>query len=733
MTQDTATFQQIEEWYELAICYMKTSTLSKAIEMMRPLAQALEQWPLVELLNDYDVQLNFMMDYLRQGAEDSNRKDVYLQLERKLWAILDQLGSFTVIKGECPYYDALVKRWNGHHGAEELERILNDLSRCHSFLDNELDQAGEEEAKQQIDLHCQRQRDLFYYQMTRLSWNRDELQLMQQTLKRGRLPEEELCVAISGVTISLLMHDDAIKLDWLLSVYQYSESNRIKARAMVGIIFVFNVFRYTLDHHPEVVNHLLALCDDLHFKEHMKQTILQMHCQQVTKTTQKRLTDVIIPDLVKYSGTKLNEIEENEDEEKPFDLSPNWKMEERMEKHLKELMKRTRRGEDIQYASFKNAKQHAFFHEMAHWFLPFNPLNKYVVELYGIPQKNKNVIFRIASTGFYCASDCYSLCMLFSKLPAATRSRLSQTTLSEEIEQMNEAGYVSDTFELQMKLYMQDIYRFAQLFAPLKSLNDRFDIHIPDELTEIVLNKQERIELYQQVADLLLTLKDYKGARTYFEHEVLQQCEKPSALLLQEMGYCYQQLNITKTAIQWLTKADITQPNDTWTLRHLAQCYNQEGDYSQALVCYQQLESIQPDNEELMERIADLYLELKLYDEALPYFHKLYYLQADNVKALSRIALCLLLLKRYDEACNYYKRVLEKDVFPDECLVEAGIAAGANGDLPACIRHFRAAHQKMGEKHFHSNYLEERDRMLRNGMDVCELDIACNLIMKENS
>ena len=733
MTQETATSQQIEDWYGLADSYMQTSTLSKAIEMMRPLAQALEQWPLVEQLNDYEVQLNFMMDYLRQGAEDPNRKEVYLQLERKLWAMLEQLGGFMEIKTACPYYDTLVKRWNGHHGAEELERILNDLSRCHSFLTNELAMAGEEEAKQQIDFHCQRQRDLFYYHLTRLSWSRDELQLMQQALKRGRLPEEELCVALSGVTISLLMYDDAFKLEWLLSAYQYSESNRIKARAMVGIIYVFSAFCYTIDHHPEMVNHLLALCDDPHFKEHLKQTILQMHCQQVTKTTQKRLTDVIIPDLVKYSGTKLNEIEENEDEEKPFDLSPNWKMEERMEKHLKELMKRTRRGEDIQYASFKNAKQHAFFHEMAHWFLPFNTLNKYVVDLYGIPQKNKNIIFRIASTGFYCASDCYSLCMLFSKLPAAIRSRLSQATLSEEIEQMNEAGYTSDTFELQMKLYMQDIYRFAQLFAPLKSLNERFDVCIPDELTEIVLSKQERTELYQQVADLLLTLKEYKEARTYFEHKILKQCEIPSALLLQEIGYCYQQLHETKTAIQWFTKADITQPNDAWTLRHLAQCYNQEGDYSQALVCYQQLESIQPDNEELMAIIAELYLKLELYDEVLPYLHKLYYLQADNVKALSGIAHCLLLLKRYNEACNYYNRVLERADFPEECLVEAGIAAGANGDLSACIRYFRTAYQRMGEEHFHSHYCKERGQMLKNSIDVCELDITCNLIMKENS
>lgn len=731
MTQETATFQQLEDWYNEAFHFMDSSTLSRAIQAMRPMAQALEEWSLLDRLNEYDTQLHYMMDYLSRGAEDPSRKTVFLQLERKLWVILGQLAGFMKIKTECPYYDAQVKRWKGHHSLDELQCILSDLRRSHSLLGDGLNLTDSETTKQQIEFHCQRQRDLFYYHLTQLSWSRDELQLMQQALKEDGLPEDELCMVLSAVTLSLLIYDDPIKLDWLLSAYQYSSSNKVKARAIVGIVHVFEQNPSVTDKYPDMTNHVLALCDNPHFAAQIRQTILQIHCQHETKTTQKRLSDIIIPDLVKYSGTRLNEIKgEHEGEENPFDLSSNWKMEERMEKHFNELMKRAKRGEDIQYASFKNAKQHAFFHEMAHWFLPFNPLNKYVVDLYGLPQKNKSLIFRIVSTGLYCSSDCYSFCMLFSRLPSAIRSQLGHSSLSEEIEQLEQTDLVAtDNFEHQMKLYVQDLYRFIQLFNPFKKLQDKFIASIPDTLVNLVFSKQQRNELYEQVADLLLTLKNYPEARRYYEIYILPQYNVPSPLMLQKIGYCFQQLELTDKAIQWLTKADLAQPDDTWTLRHLAKCYDKKGDFSQALVCYQQLESLQPDNTVLLNRIGELYEELKLFEDALPYFHKLYYLQADNLKALSQIAFCLLRLKRYEESCKYYDRLLKQEGYPPKDLVYAGMASALNGNLSHCIERFTEAYQKLGEDTFHETYSHQCYWFMENEVDICELNIACNLVM----
>lgn len=727
MDQQTDILNQLDDWYEYAENSMHVPMLSLAIRGMRPLAQTLEQWALLDQLNEYDLQLNLMMDYLRKGAEDPSRKEVYCQLERKLWSILYQLNGLIEIKRNCPYYDTLVKKWQKRHGAEELEHIISDLRNSHSYLEEPIAWTDAEEAKRQVELHSKRQRDLFYYHLTRFTWNREELSLMQQALKKGGLPDEELCVAISGITLSLLMCADAIKLDWLLSAYQYARSYSVQARALVGFIYAVNTVEYLTQRYPELVQRLLALGDNPRFETDIKQTILQMHCQQETKVTQKRLTDVIIPDLVKYGGTKLNDTEENE-EEKLFEPNTDWKMEERMEKHFNELIKRTKRGEDIQYASFKHAKQHAFFHEMAHWFLPFNPLNKYIVELYGMPTKRKNIMFHIAESGFYCASDCYSFCMLFSKLPSALRGRLSETTLSEEIEQMNQAAE-GDSFEKQMRLYLQDLYRFAQLFPAYKNLSHKLEIELPRELMPHVLKESTCNELYLQIANLHLAFKSYKSARLFYEEYFNMSNEVPSALVLQECGYCYQQLNDIPKAIEWLTKADITQPNDPWTLRHLAQCHERRLDFSQALVCYKQLESFDPDNTKLIEKIGILYEVLRCYEEALPYFYKLYYLQEDSLQARAHIALCLLLLKRYDESCNYYNRVLEKEGDNEEYLVYAGVAAALNGDISTCIRRLTEAYQIGEEIDFDEFYWSLRILLQDRDIDVCELDIICNFVL----
>ena len=726
----------MQAWYDDAQSYLLTSTFSKAIEAMLPLAQSLEQWSLCDRLHAYDTQLHYMMDYLRRGAEDPTRKESYLGLEEKLWCLLKQLGALLDIKQKCPCYDAQVKRWNGHHGVDTLQELLSDLRRGHALLSALSPQADPVQARQLIELHAQRQRDLFYYHLTRLSWQSDEQQLMLQALQGEEegLPDDELCLALSAVTLSLLMYADPVKLDWLVSAYQYGRSWSVKARALVGIVFVYSGEESLTDRYPEVVSHLQALVDDTRLTTHLRQTILQIHCQYQTKTTQKRLRDTILPDLVKFGGIHLNP-GEGEKEEPTFDPGANRQMEERverMEKHMKELMKRTKRGEDIQYTSFMQTKQHAFFQEMAHWFLPFHRLHPTVVGLYGLPQSrpDSNLIFRNLSTGFYCDSDCYSFCTVFSKLPDEFRSRLSQSDLPEELSQIQEADLLpADNFEHRMQLYVQDIYRFHQLFAPYKPLQHYLYADLPEELLGRLLTKPQRTELYEQLADLLLTLKDYDEARIIYHDLLLSEIHAPSALLLQKVGYCHQLLKQYSEAIRWLTKADLAQPDDPWTLRHLAQCYDQHCDPSQALVCYQQLDSLQPDRPELLLRMGVLCMQLHLYDEALPYLHKLYYLQADHPMALSHIARCLLLLQRYEESCSYYDRLLRKAECPADERVAAGAAAALRGDHTTGIRHFTEALEELGDKEFHRTYHQLRTTLKENGIDTSDLDILCNLTM----
>ena len=135
------------------------------------------------------MQINLMMDYLQQDAEDPQRTTVYRQLQANLQKMLILLGSYMEIKELCPLYETLNRQWQGRHNAEELQRIIDDLCSSHAFLDTQIGQAPEEKLMRQIELHSQRQHDLFYYQMTQLCWNRDEQELMYQLLSDQRLTE----------------------------------------------------------------------------------------------------------------------------------------------------------------------------------------------------------------------------------------------------------------------------------------------------------------------------------------------------------------------------------------------------------------------------------------------------------------------------------------------------------------------------------------------------------------
>ena len=108
----------------------------------------------------------------------------------------------------------------------------------------------------------------------------------------------------------------------------------------------------------------------------------------------------------------------------------------------------------------------------------------------------------------------------------------------------------------------------------------------------------------------------------------------------QQKGYALQRIRSYSEALESYIRADILQPDNSWTLRHTAQCYRMQGESTKALELLLRAEKYSSDSLSLQIQIGDCLVDLKRYEEALSRFFKVDYLKPDYVKAWRAIAWC---------------------------------------------------------------------------------------------
>ena len=98
----------------------------------------------------------------------------------------------------------------------------------------------------------------------------------------------------------------------------------------------------------------------------------------------------------------------------------------------------------------------------------------------------------------------------------------------------------------------------------------------------------------KELANYLLQNEYLDEAYTLYQR--LMGAYSPVAEVYQKAGYIQQKKKKYTEAIQHYKQADILQPDNHWTNKHLAQCYRLNNDMVTALEYYRKVEVIHPDN-----------------------------------------------------------------------------------------------------------------------------------------
>ena len=729
-------YEGIEDIFRL----LDAGRLKEALTQLQGISAPTNQWELRNRIESTLTAYGYMLQYAAQGMDDPNRKTFYRQTLRTAYELTD-ITNITLLspKTNGTYFDRI--RTLSIHPAKayaelqmQLETFTEDVSTAPLLYHDEKRLQTEMESIHST--HETTLNELFDKTWATPLWTEAEASEANDILQSVLVQPNDLAVMVSAVTLSLLRIFDARKFKFLSEAYKH-ENLQVNQRAIVGMVIALSKHEKRIGLYPELVSLLSLLCENEDFQKNLHTIQMQLLISRETTKIDKKMREEIIPEMMK-NAKQLNDPKFRFDEsEDPEDRNPEW--EEWMDKSgmtdkIKEMGEWQMAGADVYMSSFSQLKHYPFFHQISHWFYPFDlnlpilaPLKKDFDSSVFSPLK------LIAHSDFFCNSDKYSFSLAILSMPKAMKDMSMQQM--EEQARMNEEH--RDKLEQLMqkkkeakgtsRQYIQDLYRFFKLWRRHQEEEDIF--HWSFNLWENPWLKDvfSTEDIFKELADYLFQ-KDYlEEAYTLFQK--LMSFGSKRTEVYQKAGYILQKQKRYADAIKHYLQADILSPDNVWTNKHLAQCYKLLGDMPKALEYYKKVEATQPDNLNIALQIGQCLARMEQYVDALAYFYKVEYLEKNPDNARRAIAWCSFVSGKYKEALKYYQLLLEKPSSKAHDWMNAGHVYFVMHEIPLAIEHYQQA-QSFEKSHtvFLEKFNKDKNALLSLGLMEEDIQIMLDLL-----
>lgn len=649
--------------------FIEEKQLKHAIDSVKELIELQHNWAISEKIDELETNYKFMLHYLVEGKGDPDQDKIYNKLIRDIYSITDDAAENLLVRDSSSFFferERLMNVRNTISIDEYIHTIVKqtDISSIIELLDE-----GPEKELRKIPCaiaHENSVRDLFYSIFVSPRANADFIKSLHSFIENETIPVNDKCMLISAITLNIMQRFDAAKVLFLLDVCRRHEAE-ISARAITGIIPIFQRYRTRWHLYPECSDRLKLLSDDAQFTRRFMATVLGFIQAHETEKITKRLTEEIIPEMMKLSpmiGKKIK-LDEWMEESGIDDKNPEWQKileESGLTDKLKEFSDLQLEGADVFHSTFSNLKNYPFFNEMSNWFMPYDPQHSSLQRLLSKSGESDQFIDTMLGSSIICNSDKYSLSFSVMMMPEQYRSMMINQLGSEgdELKKIQEEEMTLNPYQKEstiIKQYIQDLYRFYKLHPRRADFTDIFSLP---------LNYHE-IEAFQPI--VLQTKNLEKIALYYFEknnfnealgaYNMLAGKVPGNSEVWQKIGFCKQMMADIRGALDAYLHADLIEDNNTWLLNRIAHCYRVLKEADTALEYYRRLEQFRPDDLNIQLNIGHCYLELKQYDEALNYYFKVELINSNNTRAWRSIAWCAFLSRKFDIAQRYYKRILE--------------------------------------------------------------------------
>lgn len=645
--------------------------LKLAIKNIKELASNLQDSSYyIKKIEELETNYKYMLHYQFEDVNDPEQKNVYLNIIRTLFELSDDISEHLLVsQSSSLFYEKL--RTNQYKGETSITGYLSqlqDLSSSLALTDLVEDQNQRRFQKKDLSIKLERTAsDMFLSVFVSKRADDNNYHDYTDFISNSDIREREKCLFISALTLNLFQRFDYRKIKVLMDL-ALNPSIQINQRAIVGLIIIMQMYDVRWEFYPECKQQLDSIAENESFRKSFLTIIKQLIRSRETEKISKKLSEEIIPEMMKFNslaGKKLNMDELMGLTEDFSEKNPDWKKEleeSGLANKLQEYSNLQMEGADVFHSTFSHLKSFPFFYELSNWFLPFDTRYSEFLDLFSDSDKENILYNAILNSGHMCNSDKYSFCLSLMQMPESQRNMMAlrfgaETEELKQLQQEASALNPSINEEVISNQYIQDLYRFFKLHPSKNSFFDVFSLRINFYDKKSIAPLISNIDNMRQIAAYCFDKNFLPEALNIYELIAEQAPDDYSTY--QKIGYCKQMLEDLHGALTAYLQADLINPNNSWTIKRIAQLYRTEKQSDRALEYYLKLQTLTPNNISIELNIGHCYLDLGEYEKALNMYFKVELLDGgDNPKAWRPIAWTALLLRKFDLALSYYNKIL---------------------------------------------------------------------------
>ena len=666
------------------------SRLADAVDGLKALADTIADWDLRAAVDSMAEAYTMMLRYFRTGAPDTSRRTMFRSFLNQGYTLCDRAEREGLTRTSADlYYSTLRTVQTMGMTLTKAVSYLEEAGRQLSALPQTPDSTSDT-LRTPIDRQrAEAGRRMFDVIWTSAPWTLADAETARSLTASPLVPEADVALFVSALTMALLHQFDAVKFGLLLDLLADSRPS-VSSRAWVGFGLATLRHDRRIRLNPSLPSRLELLADDANAVATLRNLQIQLLATLETQEIEKQLHEDIIPTMLrnpKFQPSKLG-LETIDEMLRGNDPNPEWRENEavkRIEDKLKRLAEMQAAGADVYMGTFAAMKQQfPFFGVMSNWFLAFDGHHPDIsASLREIPRFMRSLF----TSDLLCDSDKHSFALMLSGIPAAQRRLMEQQFEAMGIDSQShwdDALSASTEGERQRRVYLQDLYRFFRLFAQHRQFANPFEQNLVLADTASLAPLLSDDESTLQVAEFAFRHKLYAKALHLYG-----KLAAPSADVFQKTGYCHQAAGQYDAAVDAYAKALLIDGDNAWTLRHMAGCAMLSGHFDRALDCWTRLGCLSPDDLQVEYRLGETLVHLRRYDEAFKHLYKVDYLTPDQPRTLRALAWCSFMAQKPAGAERFYAKLLSGRPTADDYM-NAGHAAWASGDIPTAVKRYRA-------------------------------------------
>ena len=688
---------QIKDFIKKTNQLIDKKELKSAFDSISNITEELHNWKITDKLNELKNNYKYMLHYLIEGSDDPEQEKIYNKLIRDTYKLTIDTAEAALINesSELFYEKMRISSVRSPLSIDEYGDEIKKTVDTRSLLS--LFEEGEEKNNRTKNNEKEHERvvsEMFYTIFSAPRANKDNIDAYYRFLHDAIIPVDDKNMFISALMLNIMQRFDAEKILFLLECCAHNNMH-ISMRAIISLTPILQQYHSRWHLYPELISRMELLSDESYFSRRLLIAIIQFIQSRETEKITKKLTEEILPEMMKLSpiiGKKIK-MDEWMGETGMDEKNPEWQKildDAGISDKLEEFSNLQLEGADVFHSTFANLKSYPFFNEMSNWFLPFSLDQSQLQGFISKDAENKGVINSITNASFICNSDKYSFCFSIMMMPEEYRTMMSSQlgAESEQMKSLQDEELVINPHkeeEAVCKQYVQDLYRFYKVYPRKNDFIDVFafplNFHEIKAIAPIVSTPKnlEKIALYYFEKNHLI-----EALRAY---EMLSEANSSNSEVWEKIGYCKQQLANIDGAIEAYLRAELIESNNTWVLRRIAQCYRLLKQPNDALLYYKKLERLHPEELNVQLNIGHCYLELKEYEEALKNYFKVEWIDDTNTRVWRSIAWCSFVSHKLDVSQRYYQKILQNNPTSHDFL-NAGHVELALGNMKDAMEYY---------------------------------------------